>query len=330
MAQRPLSHLTMLGYSPVMLPLADWARGKGLGVSILTSPDQADQLRQAGVVDFRVFDKLDDRAAASLPEAFQASGVAISLGARWIFRAPVLESLFYGRLLNAHGTRLPLDRGGGGFSWRIMRGDRIGSLTLHLVDEGIDTGSIVACEDYVIPAGLRTSAAIAADYEHRLADFLVGFLERGAPMGGLQAQNMSLATYYPRLHTPTHGWIDWSWPAADIERFILAFDDPFPGARTCWRDRIVTVRQAQLHVGEVAHHPFQAGLIVRNNGRWLVVALGGRESLIVERLFSEEGDDLLVGIREGDRLFTPKQRLDEAMEQRVTIGPQGLKPARPG
>jgi methionyl-tRNA formyltransferase len=330
MAQRRPSHLTMLGYSPVMNPLADWARRNGLGVSILTSPDQAGQLRQVGLADFTVFETLDEKAAEAAPEAFQASGVAVSFGARWIFRAPVLKKLFHDRLLNAHGTRLPIDRGGGGFSWRIMRGDRIGSLTLHLIDEGIDTGPIAASEDYVIPATLRTSAEIAADYERRLAAFLIAYLEQGARVENLQAQPKALATYYPRLHTPTHGWIDWSWPPADIERFVLAFDDPFPGARTCWRDRIVTVRQAQLHFGEAAHHPFQSGLVIRNNGRWLVVALRDGASLIVERLCSEEGADLIGGIHEGDRLFTPQARLEAALEQRVSIGPQGLKTPKKG
>jgi methionyl-tRNA formyltransferase len=321
------SHLTLLGYSPLFAPLSGWAKKAGVGVTVLTAPDQAEQVRQTGV-DFTVLDKLDLAARERFPAAFAPDAVAISFGARWIVRKAELEGLFHRRLLNAHGTRLPMDRGGGGFSWRIMRGDRIGCLLLHLVDEGIDTGPVAAREDYVIPAGLRTPAAIQADYERRQADFVIAFLEQGAPMDALLGQPDGIGAYYPRLHTPTHGWIDWSWPAEEIERFILAFDDPFPGARTCWREEIVIVRKAQLHFGETPHHPFQTGLVIRNNGRWLVVALRQGACLIVEEALNESGESLLASIREGDRLFTPAAKLEAALQQRVVIGPQGMKISR--
>jgi methionyl-tRNA formyltransferase len=319
------SHLTLLGFSPVFIPLRAWAKKAGVGVSILTSPDQASQLEQIGERDFTVLEKLDDGAQQRIPAAFTPTGVAISFGARWIIRKPQLESLFHNRLLNAHGTRLPMDRGGGGFSWRIMRGDRIGSLLLHLIDEGIDTGPVVASEDYVIPAGLRTPSAIMSDYENRLAGFVAAFLDEGAPMSGLVGQPGMIGAYYPRLHTPTHGWIDWSWPPEDINRFILAFDDPFPGARTCLHGDVVTIKQAQLHYGEMPHHPFQTGLVIRNNGRWLVVALSQGACLIVEDVRKQTGESTLASIKEGDRLFTPSARLEAALEQRVSIGPKGVK-----
>jgi methionyl-tRNA formyltransferase len=275
-----------------------------------------------------VIDQLDDSLASSYPEAFQPTALPISFGARWIFRRPQLAGLFQHRLINAHGARLPMDRGGGGLSWRIMRGDRIGCLLLHRIDEGIDTGSIVASEDYVIPGSLRTPLDIQSDYEKRLAEFVIGYIERGAPMTDLVGQPASLGTYYPRLHTPTHGWIDWSWTAEEIERFVLAFDVPHPGARTCWRESTVVVRRAQAHYGEPPHHPFQTGLVIRNNGRWLVVALKGGVSLIIEDLCSEAGEGLLARVREGDRLFTPAQSLESAAQQRVSVGPQGVKLTR--
>ncbi len=119
-------------------------------------------------VEAHIVDHFDDTATKLLPPLTD-SWVAISFGARWIFRSEILYGThaFAGRLVNAHGTRLPFDRGGGGFSWRVMRGDRIGCLLLHKVDAGIDTGSVVAFEDYVIARALQTPAEIAADYERR-------------------------------------------------------------------------------------------------------------------------------------------------------------------
>ena len=47
------------------------------------------------------------------------------MGARYIFKKNTIDNFFFNNLVNFHGTRLPLDSGGGGYSWNIMREDRI-------------------------------------------------------------------------------------------------------------------------------------------------------------------------------------------------------------
>ena len=43
----------------------------------------------------------------------------LSVGAAWIFKSDLIN-LLNGRFFNIHGSKLPSDRGGGGFSWRIL------------------------------------------------------------------------------------------------------------------------------------------------------------------------------------------------------------------
>ncbi len=255
--------------------------------------------------------------------------IAVSFGARWILKSKLRDTLFRGLVLNAHGTRLPNDRGGGGFSWRIMRGDRIGNLVLHQIDDGIDTGPVVLSEEYIVPRHIQTPAEHDGYYLQKLSGFICEFLKKiiaeRCTFESAPQVNYS-STYYPRLHTPTHGWIDWSWPASDIEKFILAFDAPYPGARTFWKNEIVVLRNCQLHVGEIGHHAFQTGLVIRNNRKWLTVALGGEHCLLVSDARDENGRDLIPHIKEGDRLFTPQSTLDLAMTTRVQFTSTGLKP----
>ena len=52
--------------------------------------------------------------------------------------------------------RLPIDAGGGGFSWRIMRNDRLGNCLVHLVDEGIDTGPILKNNEFIFSNDCET------------------------------------------------------------------------------------------------------------------------------------------------------------------------------
>lgn len=324
----PIKRVVLLGASQLFADVIAWGDARGVEVVVLTSPDQRDCLR---IDDDRVMSTPSlkaDEVTAFVHGHWSARDVlGLSFGARWIIKQPTSDRLFAGKLLNAHGSRLPADRGGGGLSWRIMRGDRIGNLVLHLVDDGVDTGPLVITHDYVIPAHCRTTAQIKTDYVKRLVPFLTEFLtsvaeeQRHLP---LSRQKEYSASYYPRLNTPLHGWIDWAWPPAEIERFTLAFDDPFVGTRTRWEDKVVLLRDCQLHFGEVAHHPFQSGLVIRNNGRWLTIALSGSACLLACDVRNEKGDDLLPLIREGDRLYTLTEDLDQARRQRVVIGPRGV------
>ncbi len=315
----------VLGASPLMVALKDLAEANGAHFLVVTSPDQEKSIDPS--LNAVTVETLDD---PSLTQAIEQFGVGpstrlgLSLGARWIFKRPFIQNMFCGNLLNAHGARLPIDRGGGGFSWRILRRDRIGALLLHLVDEGVDTGEIVAFENYVVPRACQTPSEIQQDYRARLTTFIEKELSpcfQGKLSLARKGQSEHLSAYWPRLNSKRHAWIDWSWEPQEIESLILAFDEPYPGAQTECKFGTAILKSAQLHGGEHGVHPFQAGLISRHEGSWIVVALSGGWSLIVESVTDEAGNDLVAKLRPGDRFFTPTTRLMAAVSNRVTVGP---------
>jgi methionyl-tRNA formyltransferase len=325
----PVRNVILLGASPICFPeIKALCQRNGVKCIVITSPDQQQSMPK--IKADIVTDEISSPECAAKLNSLLLEGemIVLSFGARWILKGKIRDTLFRGVVFNAHGTRLPNDRGGGGFSWRIMRGDRIGILLLHQIDDGIDTGPIVLSEEYIVPRQMQTPAEHEAYYLQELGRFVCAFLQQvisGPCRFDVRPQSNFSSTYYPRLHTATHSWIDWSWPAAEIERFILAFDAPYPGARTFWRDQTAVLRNCQLHVGEIGHHPFQAGLIVRNNRKWLTVALGGAYCLLVSDARDESGSDLLLQMKEGDRLFTPQSKLDRARMTRAFFGSTGLK-----
>jgi methionyl-tRNA formyltransferase len=207
-----------------------------------------------------------------------------------------------------------------------MRGDRLGSLLAHLVDEGIDTGPIILQEDYVIPKELTTPSAIAVDYNRRLKIFVENILTSVAKSPysfKITNQVSGAGSYFPRLLTEIHGWINWDWEPEYLVRFIDAFDDPYSGAKTKWKGRVAQIKKVQLHVGEFGFHPFQSGIVIRKGQNWAVVALKDAYSLIVEHVHGEDGTDLLPFIREGDRFNTSSRILDRAKSTRVMYDSKG-------
>ena len=175
----PVKNVVLLGASPACFPaIKALCERSGVRCIVITSPDQ----RQASPdmpADI-VTDTLSSPECAQALNSALVPGemIALSFGARWIINKNMRDDLFRGLVLNAHGARLPNDRGGGGFSWRIMRGDRIGILLLHEMDDGIDTGPIVLSEEYIVPRQIQTPAEHEAHYFHELGRFVCGFLDR--------------------------------------------------------------------------------------------------------------------------------------------------------
>ena len=228
--------------------------------------------------------------------------------------------------MNLHGSRLPLDRGGGGFSWRIMRGDKIGISLIHQIRPGIDTGDIVDYESYVFPENCR----IPLDYYQigidKYYSFMNGFFDKVKKNEEFicTGQDEDLSTYWPRLNTDAHGYINWSNYVEDIERFICAFDDPYKGAITYINDDKVRVKKVFSTKADGIFHPFQCGIIYRiMDGLVMVAANSG--TLGINEIFNEKGENIISILKVGDRLYTPREKIEKALQYRAIYTPDGLK-----
>jgi methionyl-tRNA formyltransferase len=234
--------------------------------------------------------------------------------------------VFSNRLLNSHGTRLPQNRGGGGFSWQVMTSNRFGFTTLHLVDAGIDTGPIVSQEEFLYPASCR----IPADYQDKFNTenllFLKSFISKlmeSSTTFELRSQSESMSSYWPRLSSEINSWVNWDLDPINLERFICAFDDPYSGAKTYLNGNLVHLKKVVLNFEDGQFHPFQSGLVYRIGKGWICVAVSGA-GLIVESLQDESGLSVLENVQAGDRFYTPHEILPQA-RKRISYGPNGLK-----
>ena len=324
-----ITHIVLLGAFGKFEAFAKSARKLGFHVDVITAPDHRDIFKTS--IPPLVVNSINDPQVTELLDRTSTADqrLAISFGARWIIKQETRQALFGGQMLNAHGSRLPLDKGGAGFCWRIMRGDRLGNLVLHLVDDGLDTGPLIANEEYVLPPHCRKPEDFIADYGARLPAFMERFFKR--VKSGHEFiethQPEYFGGYFPRIHSMTHGWIDWSMSGPDLERFILAFDRPYPGAMTMLGDQVVHLKSCQITAGDSIWHPFQAGQIMRA-GKFLAVCLASGHTLIVEDIAIKRNAkdvNIMDRVVVGDRFFTPSAKLDAALKTRVTYGAEGRR-----
>lgn len=268
-----------------------------------------------------VINKLNDFKTNSVPTTNDT--IVISFGAPWILSRQIIEDIFNNKIINIHGTHLPKYRGGTLFSWQILTGQRTGMCLLHQLTPEIDAGPILAFKEFIYPAYCRKPIDFIEEYEKKNTIFLLEFIDNwsGWPKT-LHAQPEYLSTYWPRLLANVHGWIDWNWGNQDLERFILAFDEPYGGAKTRWENQVVIVRDVIAQHTEGFHHPFQYGHVIRKNDSWITIAVQGGE-LLIQDIKSEQGQCLLDKINVGDQLYSLASDLD-ATHKRVVKGQSGL------
>ena len=159
-----------------------------------------------------------------------------------ILSAQVLDLPPHGSL-NVHGSLLPLYRGAAPIPAAILAGDPVTGVTLMRMDEGMDTGPILAqAEVPILPND--TTATLTANLARLGARLLVetlpGWVNGEIPA---QPQDHSRATYCGHV-TKADGKLDWSRPAVHLDRQVRA-SDPWPGAYTTWRGQRLKVLRAR-------------------------------------------------------------------------------------
>ena len=332
---KKVRRIALLGGGAQLPVIAKQVVEVGFELTILTAPRHAEEqigtgggtlaevMSQQGLA-FSMAENWKDGWTLSKKEMSET--IALSLGAAWIFKPQDLEDIFCNNLFNLHGTRLPTYRGGGGFSWQILNGNRLGFTLIHQIDGGIDTGTILSLHEFLYPMACRTPQQYADYYAEKLLSFLKSFfksLQEGSFVPDIVSQPEYLSQYWPRLHTDTHGWINWNWGLHELDRFVCAFDEPYGGAQTFWGNQVVRLRKSMADMHDGAFHPFQSGIVFRTNGRWLNIAVNGGSLIICEAL-DTDGNNILSKIKVGDRFYTPGENL-EASAERVIYTAKGKK-----
>ena len=258
------------------------------------------------------------------------STLGLAGGAAWVFEEQT-AALFSGRLLDFMGIALPQYRGGAHHTWRILRKSRQGCCSLQVIHGGRETfhkGEIIKRREYTYP----TSARIPQDYSDAATPqelaFLEEFLEQVAQGDDFELQPLqeSFSTYFPFLYTLKHGFIDWSWGTEEIERFICAFDSPYVGASTFVEGQRVFLKNCYAEYSDGGFHPFLVGLVYRRTDGALYVATHDG-TIVVRSVGGESGQNPLESIQLGQRFYTPRSVLEEALQFDAVYGTRGIQKA---
>ena len=249
----------------------------------------------------------------------------LSISSMFIFESKIIK-LLKNNLINYFPSRLPLDAGRGGFSWHIMREDRILNNLFHIVDENINTGPIISSEANIFPA----SCKIPLDFENfkwnEMNNFYLKFIKKlkNGDKFLLSKQQESFGRYNPSLNTLRNGYINWSLNSYDLYNFINAFDDPHQGAST-FLNRPgygkLFIKSVHLHGGDTSNHPYFSGIISRHDKKWITVSTSGKHMLLIQKVLNSKGKNIINDLKKGDRFYTPLKFIESSISNQTVYKP---------
>lgn len=140
-----------------------------------------------------------------------------------IFKAPKLACL------NVHSSLLPQYRGVHPVSWALIRGEKETGVTIHHVDNGIDTGPIVLQGRQSIRDD-HSIWTLTEDLNILSADMVISLLQSiqtNVPEGVPQASG---EYFYARRRTEHDGYISLQQSAQSIINTVRALQSPLPPA----------------------------------------------------------------------------------------------------
>tara|TARA_B100001057_G_scaffold52754_1_gene46920 strand:- start:2117 stop:3100 length:984 start_codon:yes stop_codon:yes gene_type:complete len=237
--------------------------------------------------------------------------IGVSYSCRWIFKKKQID-LFNGKLLNIHASNLPSFRGAGGFTWKIMSQHYSSGLTIHFVNEKIDTGVALLIKSFKFPLNIRGSLfkmqKYSFDFQKKiLKKFLITLINNGK-FNLKNISNNSNSYYWPRISTQKNAWINWSWDAEQITNFIKSFSYPYEGAATNLKGEVVRFQKAKITKSKIVFHPFQYGLIYRIIKNEIYVAAKNYGVILDISNFKNKNSLL------GKRLYSTTRNLEKSLE----------------
>jgi methionyl-tRNA formyltransferase len=173
---------------------------------------------------------------------------------------------------NIHASLLPRWRGAAPIQRAILAGDASTGITVMQMDAGLDTGPMLL----VRPTPIRPREHGGALHDRLSvlgAEAIVAAIDEWQA-GRLtpQPQPAAGATYATKLRKE-EARIDWTQPAAGIDRLVRAFN-PWPVAETSWDGRQLRIWAAEPEPLAAEHAAAAPGTVLESAAGRIVVATG--------------------------------------------------------
>jgi methionyl-tRNA formyltransferase len=174
------------------------------------------------------------------------SNLFVSMSFNQIFRKRLIE---YPKLktINCHAGKLPFYRGRNILNWALINDEKEFGITVHYMDEGIDTGDILMQRLFRITDSDNYATLLKRAYSGS-AELLFETVEKLAS-GEITSKpqvDMHPLGFYCTGRVDGDERLQWNQPSRDIFNFVRAICNPGPEARTFCENIELKINRVEL------------------------------------------------------------------------------------
>lgn len=181
-------------------------------------------------IPFFAFPNVNDLDVISKLASYSVD-INVSMSFNQILRKAILKSAKMG-FVNCHAGLLPFYRGRNILNWALINDEKEFGVTVHYIDEGIDTGDIILQQkmdildndDYGVI--LRKAYILCAE----TLDKALCMINNGEVSAIPQSSIHPVGFYCGRRQVGDE-YLDWNWSSRRIYNFVRSITRPGPGAR---------------------------------------------------------------------------------------------------
>ncbi len=228
---------------------------KGRGRNMQFSPVKECALRY----DIPVFQPVKIREPEALAELnrYEADMIVVVAFGQ-ILTKEILDRPRYG-CINVHASLLPRYRGAAPIQWAVIDGEEKTGVTIIRMDEGIDTGDMIAKTEVLLDTE-ETGGSLHDKLSLTGARLLVQTMQKIENGSASYEKQEDSQSCYAKMLSKQLGNIEWSKPAVEIERLIRGLN-PWPSAYTYSDGKTMKIWKAHIEKDLEGVVPGQAVMI---------------------------------------------------------------------
>lgn len=219
----------------------------------------------------------------------------VSMSFNQIFKSKIIN-LPRLRTINCHAGKLPFYRGRNILNWVLINDEKDFGITVHYMDEGIDTGDILLQKSFAISD--EDNYASLLEVAHiECANVLYEVVKQinEGRQTSIKQSSIHPVGFYCGMRKQGDERLDWNQTSREIFNFVRAICDPGPKARTILNNHEVKINKVKMIEDAVIYKGIPGQVVGKIEGMPVVKTL---DTTLIISEFECDGT-----IRVGDRFI---------------------------
>lgn len=271
-------------------------------------------------IPFIIHPNVNDKGFLEIVSNYGAD-IFVSMSFNQILKAPIIDCAKKG-FINCHAGALPFYRGRNVLNWVLINGEKSFGVTVHYVDEGIDTGDIILQKEYEMGLYDNYESILEKAYLACSSTLMEALLMiKRNQVKRIKQSSIHPVGFYCGRRIDGDEWLDWNWTSKRIHNFVRGISKPGPCARTIFNNKTIALLETEL-IEDAPDYIGTPGEVMGSDSKGVVIKTGDNTIRVNKIADINEGNSLenertpnyKIGTRMGLNIYRKIRALENEMK----------------